>query len=690
MAAKSGAGASVSSGAGFQAHVGAYLVVCGICALETDFVNGAALRAISFETTEPIDDINVETVNGQYMYFQAKATIDYSVAENSELRAVFEQFTRQYEENKDVIDKLALVTTGRSSRKVIYDLRAGLDAFRDGDEGRFRKDQPKALVGIVDELLKMVGELREKAGQRADCDVEKAVLRHAFVFIVDLENADALGQSVLLILQSRHFAAPAAFWGKIVSDCIAHAKARHTVTIEQARADYERFRVVKGELPRDPSDDLIRVEFGDRDFPVGREVVLGRLSSGVRDLRAGLAIFEFYRFDNDCIERIRFSEGKCILQNGLEIELIRRTATFDGLSRLIAADPSLIGEEQVAIAGINSDEDFEVGLCAETHRARLRSAALNNKRPLQCIHCGSPVSELSAPMIEVTHGTNLIVGLSHLRCLEPEDRVIGRVQSKFFEEYSALINFDVNGWFRAAHGGQIAFANADYLHAEKFVMLWGGRRASVNAGQFVVEMQLQGGGSEIVTIRNGVQRFLKTEAGAFADDLNSWIGKQESTDALCYSDQTKAFGPRTLLLKQIGGREKIVPVARAQVRRYDQRFAARYSRPGSWYAPLMFVRSFETELPLRILGAAVLLTNPLEFANYLANWKGAGVPVHSYETASLLTDAVVDDFMAEMEEMGCPVIIDPLLVSDSSTRFVAGVPFRSVERTTADAGNYGA
>jgi hypothetical protein len=678
MAAKSGAGASVSSGASFQARVGAYLMVCGICRLEIDFAEGHALQAISFETTEAIDDINVEMANGNRLFVQAKAKIDYSIARDSELRAVFEQFERQYRANPIAIGQFILATTGRSSRKVIYDLRAALDAFRGGDEVRFRKDQPKALVEIIDELLRMVAELRATAGQGIDPDIERAILRRAFILVWDLEKADPLGQSVLLVLQSQHFTAPAAVWGKIVSDCISHSKARITVSIDQARADYERFRVVKGELPDQSADDLIRVEFGDMKFAVGREVVLGRLSSDELGIPAGLVIFEFYRFDDNCAERIRFSDGKCILQNGLEIELIRRTATHVGMTRLIDADPSLIGGQEVVFIPINSDDDFEVGLCAETHRARLRNVALENQNPLHCIHCGSPVSSASALLIEVTQEADLTVGLSHAPCLQPQDRVIGTIQSKFFEAHSALINFDVNGWFRAAHGGQIAFANAKYLGDNQVAMAWGGRRSQVNPGQFVVEMQLQGGGSEFVTVRNGVHRFQRAEADEFAERLRDWIGSQGAADPLCYSDQTKTFGVKSVVLKQIGGRERLTPVESARVRQYDQRLAARYSRPGSWYAPLLFVRCSKTGTPLRILGTVVLLTDPFVFANHLSNWKEAGIPVEFYETVSLLTDAQVDNFMAEMEESGSPVIIDPLLVTDTSTRFVAGTPFQSI------------
>ena len=203
-------------------------------------------------------------------------------------------------------------------------------------------------------------------------------------------------------------------------------------------------------------------------------------------------------------------------------------------------------------------------------------------------------------------------------------------------------------------------------------------------GNHVVELLLQGGGREIATVRNGVHRFPKPEAEHFAERLNRQITDQGTKDPFCYTDESKAFGSRSLLLSQFGGKEKIVPVERARARPYDERFAARYTRPGSWYAPLLFLRSLVDGRPIKILTAVALLTDPTKLGNYLVNWREAGLEITNYETVSLLTDAQFDDFMMEMTDQNIAVLVDPLLTSDKSTKFASGLEIRSIEQLTAE------
>ena len=88
MAVKSGAGASVSSGASYQARVGAYLIVSCLCEIESEMGASNILDRMSFETAETVDDINVIYKDGRTAYIQAKASISYSIAPKSQFYAV--------------------------------------------------------------------------------------------------------------------------------------------------------------------------------------------------------------------------------------------------------------------------------------------------------------------------------------------------------------------------------------------------------------------------------------------------------------------------------------------------------------------------------------------------------------------------------------------------------------------------
>lgn len=89
MPVKGGAGAAVSSGASYQARVGAYVIASDICGVDSELAATGTIDRISFETAEEVDDINLVEQDGKTTYIQAKAIINYSIAANGELPFCF-------------------------------------------------------------------------------------------------------------------------------------------------------------------------------------------------------------------------------------------------------------------------------------------------------------------------------------------------------------------------------------------------------------------------------------------------------------------------------------------------------------------------------------------------------------------------------------------------------------------------
>jgi hypothetical protein len=346
------------------------------------------------------------------------------------------------------------------------------------------------------------------------------------------------------------------------------------------------------------------------------------------------------------------------------------------MTRLLGSDPALVGDKEVTVVPINLEEDFEEGDCALAHREKLRQAALANPTPLLCLHCRKAVSSNLGHFVEQTRG-EITVGFSHSDCLAPADRVLGLPYSRLFEETPELVNFDPNAWFRASHGGQLAFHLVETLKGGPKMILWGGRRHKAAPGDYVVEMLLRGGEREFVTVRNGIDRFEKTQAEAFAAQMNEWIEAQKDTDFLCISDETKLFGTRDSVLEQVGAKEKLIVIESARVRRYEQRFAARYETPGSWYAPLLYFRSEETGELYALNGLIVLITTPFALRNFVDNWKSTGLSLDRFETISILDDRSFDDFMIWLE--GRDVIVDPMLKPNDPTTFIGGTQIKSID-----------
>ncbi len=669
MREKSGAGASVSSGASYQARVGAYVIACQICGTETAISPKDTVTKISFETMEYVDDINIHLKNGNAIYIQAKAIINFSISTGGELNAVLDQFQRQ---SRQPNDRLILATTSRSSKKVTYDLRSALEAYRHAEENAFYKTQPKTLSKIIDEVkiaLHSLG-VQSEAHQ---------IIKAMSVLVLDIEESDPLDQAMALIIQSHGFIAPGAIWGKIISDCVTFSKTRRTADINYLKDSYKEF-ISKGEKTIEyKAKKLIDINISGN-FSAGREIIICESDGRSKIIPEGLYLFEFYRFDNNCKERIRISDDQVTLSDGTTLKLLRRSATFEGVNRLAKRDERLLRDRKVIVMPANLHGNIEESPCAKIHQERIKRAADLNTTPLTCLHCGRPVFSPSAHVIELAPIDNPVVGLTHDGCLQAADRILGTIKNDMFDSHSELIDFDVTGWFEALHGGQMVFANADYLASPKRTnIMWGGGEIKDPKRNYMIEISLLNGEREIVTRRNGVDRFSKEDAESFAQKLNyEFVKGRADLDPFCYSDESKAFGQKSQLLSLLGVREKFRPIDQAKVRRYDATIANRFSRPGHWYAPLFYLRNLITDDPISEKDAVFLLTDPLALKSYIENWKDANIEIGEYAIEVLLTDREFDDFMQWNEDRGFFAIVNPILDSTNSS-LISGRPIISAD-----------
>lgn len=681
MRARSGAGASVSSGANFQARVGAYIVASKLCNTPCAILGDMPFRQLSFETTEAVDDINIVQADGATTYIQAKATISYSMNVGGELRSVVEQFVNQ--EPKEGA-RLLLVTSSRASKKVIDDLRAALDGFRTATATAFHRDQPKALRDIVTQFGLVVREINLE--RKKSCTEEEAhrLIKMMSVVALDIADSDPLEHAIILNLSAKGCIAAEAVWGKIIADCLGHSKTRRTLSSDHLGEQYGKFLSFPEQTKEEIFQSFFQIEQRGDGLRAGCDVFLCDLLEARGPLPKGLVIAETYRFDEDCNERVRFSDETITFGDGFEAQLLLRSATYDGLLRMIEHRPDLIGDREVHICPINSDENFEEGPCARIHAQRLEQAFQNNPNPLKCVICGKAVSTNSTQIVELEPMEEPTVGLCHDACLEPSSRVLGLIQNEFFSSHDELVNFDIEAWHRAIDGGQRVFQNAEALAGgNKPAIAWSGSRVEGPAGEYVIEVSLVGGGREIVTKRNGVHRFALEDARSFCAELNQTFEDARSKgDPFCYTDQSKGFGTRSQLLALFGAKEVITPVENARHRRFDVRFVARYSRPGQWYAPLFYLKGLATGDVFSVEKTVFLLSDPLNFMVHLENWKEIGLIAEDYELPILATDVEFDNFMKWCVEDDATVIVDPLF-DPSLGELVSGYPLITAEDITS-------
>lgn len=671
---RTGSGAATSSGVNYQNRVAAYLLATGLCGSSLPQFGETGLRKIGFETTEAVDDLNIELEGRATAYLQIKRNLSFSTSPTSELHSVLRQFAKQFQ-SPSKLDQMILVTSSDSSRRVTGQMRAALNAFRNGQEDSFRRDQPMSVKNTIDELLNTVGAIVQ-GREGTSRSVATQILQKTSVWMLDLEAGSTLEQAMIILLQSRGFISPDLLWGKLIADCVNHSSLRHTVTIPEAQARYEKF-LLPIEQPKSHGEgQVIRIDPGDSELSVGRELVLGRWVEAPNDK---VLLFEFYRFDEHCAERLRFENGKCVLTSGDAIECIHRTATYEGMNRFLSENPDVLGESELVIAPINSKQDLEKGICTDRWRAILRNAWKRNSAHLKCLHCGKPVSA-SPDFVESGTGDSLRVGITHRTCTRADDRVLGVLKGEFFERFTYLVNFDAEAWFRAAQRGQGALAHRQSF-PKSAILAWGGRSSSVPPGDYLVECKLADGESVFFNERGRIRRLTRTEAEdavAMVTAGIKWAG--EGGDPLCFSDQTRAYGSRCTLLHLLGGSENLVEIERAQVVPFRQELADEYAIWDNWYAPLAYLR-LRADASLFVIGGFVpLISNPFNLDKYLKNWKTGRIEVPDYEIMILENDRQFDDFAADALESGLNLIVDPLADPTGEPSFISGIPIRSLQR----------
>ncbi len=662
MSVKSGAGASVSSGADYQARVAAYLIALALCDVPIEHFDLSSLASIGFETAEPVDDINLSFAEGRDTYLQVKRKINFSTLTGSDFHGVIQQFVKQQSKHSGRSTKFTLVTTSASSKKITSEMKAALEAFRLGDEEAFRRDQPRESVSLIDVLLTLVGPCIASGTAAEREKASKDLLRRMYVLILDLDEASSLEQAVVMVLHSRMFVLPEELWRKVITDCLNHAAQRHTISTSQLRSRYETYKIpMASGTPKEDSE-FLKASVAEYPLSTGREIILGTLldADGSHLDKLDLVICELARFDDACKERVTFKDGTCYFTSGMQVLLKRRTATYAGMTRFIESRPDLIEGRTVTLIPMNAgDEDIEKSLCAERQRRLLNASYEKNEALFTCAHCAKPVSSADAELIEDLVNGEPRVGITHSWCTRVDDRVLGIIKSEFFEKYAYLNNFDVNLWFRLIQKGQGAFAFDKYPVGATFV--WSGTKPALVRGDYILELCLERGESEFSFHRGAIQRFSKAEADAKAQEFIHHLAEGKSKgDVYCLSDQTKCFGTRSVLLSMLGVSERLREIIGARVVKFDQKIAARYALWENWYAPVVYLCARDDGSLINFGGCIPIITDPLSLDRYIENWKSSEIVLPEYEVVIIESDRAFDDLVSGVTDDDFTVIVDPL------------------------------
>jgi hypothetical protein len=193
-------------------------------------------------------------------------------------------------------------------------------------------------------------------------------------------------------------------------------------------------------------------------------------------------------------------------------------------------------------------------------------------------------------------------------------------------------------------------------------------------------MILEGGDRQIITERGRVVRLTLGAALESVAETTEALATSASKDPFVISSESRIFGTMSIVASKLGGKEKLLRVEGAQMRRYEERFALLNERSRNWYAPVVYLRNDASGEPIEIGGSLVIITDPLNLRLFLENWIQIGYEVNNYEVVSVLTDAEFDGFAGWAEAENKSIVVDPIFNRGDSGQLAPGFLIRSSGR----------
>jgi len=666
-----GGGAAVNGGVDFQQRIAA-LVMLQILAGINDYQalnlgNNVDVEILGFETDDAIDDLVLGTSQGN-VFIQAKRALSLSANRESDFSSVIQQFIRQFVKEGHSDDIYLLATTPDSSRKITQELKRITNSRRLNESYADQNPTTKSEIETFARTKELAeAHYFELTGKPLPPELFEKLLRKIRIATVAIEAGSHYEAAVLTLLYGRTDVQPSLLWDALIAFAVSLSKDR--LSIDRAGLNEKMGRYFK----RDGATPAVE------DEPAFLPVELAGPTCSGRDLilvesfveGADFLIMELFRFEDDGSRRLCYENGKVELKNGKKLKVFHRAATYAGIQRCLTESSSLEKDARVVILAANAADDVEERPFVKAHAAHCRTLLVASSKELQCIRCGSPVSETLTPSIEIDEvGAEHQVGLCHKQCVQPTDRVLGLLSSALFEENNLLRNFDYRQWFRLRPRGQGVFGGIQTMPGIKR-MLWNPAFKHSGQGQWCVRIDLEDGSARYAHERGHVVRMGRKDAEGRAERMNQdFASHRKRKDPWCFTSKTSAFSTVSTVMKH-ASHEGFIECVEAVVVRYSTSIGTSYGEIGSYYAPLMALIDEDSGEFLDVLGATVLLTDPLDTSKYLDSWRHAGVILPPFSTQIIATDLEFDIFMRQLSEHGASAVVDPLLTPTSD--LAAGV-----------------
>lgn len=671
-------GAAAAGGAAFQQSVAAYVlahVATGDLGCEAfDLPTGFAFKSLHMETALAIDDV-VICGNAHRALIQAKAALSMSDSVGSQYSAVIEQFVKHHLSGSRPGDVYVLATSLRSSTKIVLDLSRLVESVRLNGKALTENPHTGAEREVIDKTRKLVMyHLKKNSVASPDEGDFLAVFRRIYVLALDLESAKGRDSKMALLrLKPKAAVNPELLWEALMGLARSLATERGSIDLTGLMDRVSAYIRPLNSAPTSLVDEIGFEVLMPRDASSGKELVA--FHETVENAQV-LIIAQSQRFDADGSRTTKFTRDGFKLRDGHVQPILARTSTQDGIGRFLEEHQDYISGREIRLSVFGATDGLEEGPWAIAHRQLINGLLRESGQRLRCLICDSAISEDLAYLVEIDEEDQaLAAGVAHRRCHYASLRILGTLRSDLFAKYTALRDFDYNGWMRAAHRGLSAALAVDFSQPAKFV--WRPLRVGASKGSWCVRIDAFDGTSHYCRRRGKVERFIRADAEAEALSFRTLFAQGlELRDPWCVSEDRQMFAQLAVLLKEMPRGMRALKCVGATAVPFDQSIDKAYSSGIEYYAPLTLLVDPQKGCPLEVSGCVLLLTDPTRIRYFLDNWSVAGMDTPSFAVEIIEDDMKFDALIGASLKSGLRPLVDPL--------FAAGELLQGVEMVSLD------
>lgn len=461
MTTLSGSGSATNSGIDYQQRVASFLLAHLLLDLPIsellEIQEQIKIEEVSFETASRIDDIEVKFSDGTQLLIQAKRRINLSSSKNSQFYSVIEQFVDEYTLSPGKSSFYVLATSYQTSSKIIYDLRKIMESVQANDRGFINNPLNQSEKETLRVFLSIARKCFKRNLKRNVTDDEIYELsKKVKIIVFDVEQGMGLEKAILTVLAAKTQVNPNLVWAALIKNSIYFSSKRLSVNRQGLLSRFGKYLNTDSDIniSKENEEELLKweIELTDK-VSSAREVLLIESFAGDYDYM----LVEFIRFNEDCSKRLSFKQNQCILSDGTLWSVVYRCSTYEGMQRLLEKKQSDFQDKRVVIIPVDFDEheDIENTPCSTLYSEICNSLIFQNTELLKCLHCDKSISGVDSILVEIDElDLDHLVGCIHLSCLQPVNRVVGRIESQLLKRYNCLKKFDFQLWVKQIQKGQ--------------------------------------------------------------------------------------------------------------------------------------------------------------------------------------------------------------------------------------------